>query len=56
MTATLFAGYCICAVSSVIPCIGIIPALASFVLLIIFIVKIVDLKNKVQASGSPGVV
>lgn len=46
--------YCICAVCSIIPCIGIIPGIASFVLLILFVVKIVDLKKQVQSPGNLG--
>ncbi len=48
--------YCICAVTSAIPCIGIIPGIASLILLIMFIVKVVDLKGKVSTVGNQGMV
>lgn len=46
--------YAICAVCSIIPCLGLFAALASLVLLIIFLVKMFGLKSQLQSGGGGG--
>lgn len=43
-------GYCICAACSLIPYIGALPGMASLVLLIIFLVKANELKNRIPMA------
>jgi hypothetical protein len=46
--------YAICAACSIIPCLGLFAALAGLVLLVIFLVKMYNLKSLLQSGGGGG--
>jgi hypothetical protein len=48
--AGLGMGYCICAVISIVPCVGFLAGVAGLVLLIMFLVEITRLKNQISAA------
>jgi hypothetical protein len=48
--AKLALWYCITAVGSIIPCVGVVSGVASLVLMILFLVKAHELKNKIKPA------